>query len=756
MAQIFVSYASEDRERILPLVQALESDGFTVWWDREIRPGPSFDREIERAIDEAQCLVVVWSSASIESEWVRSEVEEGVRRGILVPAMIDADIAPPLAYRRRQSADLSDWDGESDGEYAKLISGIEQVMSAVGDMSTATMATSSHGAPRKRRARRFRLHPMSLAGLLFISVGLGYGLAWLSSQGGMKDSNNVLVSRLEVAMPEGTSIAPNVNNPLIITPDGKTFVVNVVNLDGETSYYSRDLDRLEFTELNDTDGLGSLCRADDGWIVFNDSETQTYRKIRIAGGASLPVAANPNVTGIRGLSWGNDGNVVIANAFSRGLQQVTNDGTLQTLTTPPEDVLHWYPFLINGGRTLLYTEVTGPEGDREYEVRARDMESGEDKPIVDGLQSILTSSNHLLFLREGDVWASAFDETRAEAYGKQVPVLESVARDETQRRGLDVSSNGTLVYVPPAQTEGSELLWATTNGASEIIPVSQRFAATPRLSPDDSAIVFHHGEQDRNPDLWTHTFDRGVTTRLSFDDTNVLPNWSPDGKQVVFTSGNVGSPFVVKVRDADGTGTPTALFPGEQGPAQAPVMSPDQQDIVYVSCVDGACNLMRVAADGSSAPETLLDTGFSERAPDLSPNGRWIAYQSDESGQSEVYVRPFPDVDGGRWQISVGGGFFPIWSRADDRLFFVGQGPNDASMIMAVTYTEENGFVVGTPEPILDLTGYTWRTSRGYRNFDISRDGERFVLVRSLQRRNRVIVVQNWFEELEQLVPTTR
>ncbi|MCZ6683567.1 MAG: toll/interleukin-1 receptor domain-containing protein [Planctomycetota bacterium] len=100
MADIFLSYSSDDRERVIPLVEALTRDGYSVWWDRDIRPGPSFDREIEAAINEAKCIVVLWSASSVDSEWVRNEVEEGVRRGLLVPAVID-DVLPPLAYRRR-------------------------------------------------------------------------------------------------------------------------------------------------------------------------------------------------------------------------------------------------------------------------------------------------------------------------------------------------------------------------------------------------------------------------------------------------------------------------------------------------------------------------------------------------------------------------------------------------------------------------------------------------------------------------------
>ena len=129
MADIFVSYATKDRERVQTLVEALEADGFSVWWDRSMYAGKTYDREIETAVEESTCMVVVWSTASVDSEYVRSEVEEGARRNVLVPVLID-DVLPPLAHRRRQAANLSEWSGERDAEYETLLSGINAVINA--------------------------------------------------------------------------------------------------------------------------------------------------------------------------------------------------------------------------------------------------------------------------------------------------------------------------------------------------------------------------------------------------------------------------------------------------------------------------------------------------------------------------------------------------------------------------------------------------------------------------------------------------
>jgi hypothetical protein len=178
--QIFLSYSSEDRDRVLPLVEALEDDGYSVWWDREIRPGPSFDREIEKAIGEASCVVVVWSENAVESEWVRSEVEEGVRRDVLVPVIFDA-VLPPLAYRRRQSADLSDWQGKRDGEYEKLLSGIQAVLAQEGNEKDHGTIPAGHETTHRKRRQRIRVGPAGIIGAVTVSAVLGFGLALLNS-----------------------------------------------------------------------------------------------------------------------------------------------------------------------------------------------------------------------------------------------------------------------------------------------------------------------------------------------------------------------------------------------------------------------------------------------------------------------------------------------------------------------------------------------------------------------------------------------
>ena len=180
---------------------------------------------------------------------------------------------------------------------------------------------------------------------------------------------------------------------------------------------------------------------------------------------------------------------------------------------------------------------------------------------------------------------------------------------------------------------------------------------------------------------------------------------------------------------------------------------PDGSGIRAQRCTGSQCNIGRNLIAEGSEPEMLLFADFVVREPAVSPSGRFLAYQSDESGDGEIYVRSYPDVDAGRWQVSSAGGYFPIWSKSRDVLYFV---QPSTSTLMAVKFEEQAGFSAGKSSEVLDLSDYYWRSVRDFRNFDISSDDTRVLAARSQTERNKIVVVQNWFEELERLLPTLR
>ena len=761
MSHVFISYASDDRERVLPLVEALQDDGFTVWWDRSINPGPSFDREIERAVDGADCMIVLWSSRSIESEWVRSEVEEGVRRNILVPAMIEA-VMPPLAYRRRQAADLSDWDGERTGEYESLLNGIQAAIanSAASDTESAAepLIKPQSTLPRRRRTRI----PIAAAGAAVIISAVAAGLAgWALSggTGGLSASAGGEVAHLEFSLPAGMSIVGNTQNPVTITPDGGTVLFGAQRSSGMAIYMMRRLADPGIQTLGDElETLGSHWLSPNGeWLVFNEADSRTYRKMRLDGRAAVSIAprpeSDPNGGGIRGLSWSPDDEIAFA-GDSLGIQSVpAGGGTPAVLLQPPEDVLYSEPHYSYDGGALFFTQIDiseDAEGDVAT-VQVMDRSSGAVTELTTGRRPTLTRSDHLVLLRDGTLWAAPFDRSSLTLLSEPVPVLEGISDGAT---GYAISDNGTLVYVPqrPDDDLNVELAWVATNGQIQSL-IALPEAAYARLSEsDDSVILSAASNSGSSFAIWNHSFEKETTTKLTFAGDprfSVQPTVSPDGESYVYIEGANGN-FEIFMSTMDGASEPVRLT--KDARANEPRMAPDGETVVFLHCAEGnsQCDIASTRVDDQGF-QVLLETPFRERGPEISPDGSWLAYASDESGQFEIYVRPFPDLRAGRWQVSNSGGEAPMWSRDGKQLFYV---ERDSSEMKSVAVSEGASFSATPPETALDIQGFDWSSGpRDARGFDISSDGERFLMLRQTGNFNRLMVVINWLEQVRKAAP---
>jgi serine/threonine-protein kinase len=261
-------------------------------------------------------------------------------------------------------------------------------------------------------------------------------------------------------------------------------------------------------------------------------------------------------------------------------------------------------------------------------------------------------------------------------------------------------------------------------------------------------------EQDR--DVWTWDLLRRTMTRLTFEGgRNWYPAWTPDGRGIVFVSARAGVPHLYR-RSADGTGTDEQLTTGKNVQFGSASLSPDGTRLVFTEVVPGTGeDVMVLSLDGSGRTAPLLHGKFAERNAAISPDGRWLAYESNESGEEEIHVRPFPNVaDGGHWQVSAGGGTCPVWSPNGQELFY-----RDLGSVMAVTIRTTPAFSSGNPTKLLDGP-YAAGLGGSY---DVARDGRRFLMVKigpaSVDRAAapaRIVIVQNWLEELKAKVPTKR
>ncbi len=467
-----------------------------------------------------------------------------------------------------------------------------------------------------------------------------------------------------------------------------------------------------------------------------------------------PVVLSEELGGISGASWGADDSIIFATERS-GLFRVSATGgeEREPLTNLEEgELAHRWPEILPGGHIVLFTVEKG-QRDANREIAALNLETGERKLLIPGGSNPhYAATGHIVYGADGTLRAVPFDLDAVEVKGDPIPVLEGVV---TQARGdahFSLAKDGTLVYVPGTRrgiAEQQTFVWVDREGREEPVAAEPRAYAEFSLSPDGTKIAVRVGGQ--NQDVWIYDLVRDTQMRLTFDPAiEVFPIWTPDGQRVAF--GSSEAPLSWKA--ADGTGEVETLV--ESSSSQFPqAFSPDGTALVFEDRNSAGASLGMLSLEGERISTLLLETAFWERNAALSPDGGWMAYASDESGQFEVYVRPFPDVNGGRWQVSSGGGDWPLWSPNGREFFYVG-----SEGMMAVPIETEPTFTQGTVDLLFDLGPYWTPVARTNRRIDISPEGDRFLLLKTgggsdeTAETTSIIIVLNWFEELKRLVPT--
>ena len=548
---------------------------------------------------------------------------------------------------------------------------------------------------------------------------------------------------------------------LAISPDG-TRVVYVAS--NGTELVVRALDQLAGTVLR---GLGAptqpVFSPDGQWIAFFDG-ARTLKKMATTGGPAVtltPLSGAP-----RGASWGPDEKIIFAvDNTSAGLLRIAASGG------EPEVVVKgggWaWPEILPGGRAVLVT--TGTLNRPQVEVL--DLQTGARRELLSGRHARYALSGHLIYEADGTLRAVPFDLDRFEVLGAPVSIVDGIATSVAGAANFSVSSDGTLVYipgraVPPARRT---LVWVDRQAREESLETPVRAYRYPRLSPDGTKIAVEVREPQQ--DVWIWDLARHVLTRLTFGAPGgQYPVWTPDGRRLVFRAAR-GGRFNIYAHAADGTGTIERLTtsPNEQTPY---AVTPDGKHLILrEDSVGTSGDLMMLplgwdaAAEGSAARERpqpdgampLIGTKFNERNGEISPDGRWLAYESDETGQEEIYVRPFPTVDSGRWQISTTGGRVPLWARNGRELFFLA--PDGALLGVEVTIGSGGSFQAGAPKRLVAPGYYTSDIGNIGRSYDVSPDGRRFLLIKEVAEEEQtpasdIVVVQHWLEELKRRVPT--
>jgi serine/threonine-protein kinase len=590
--------------------------------------------------------------------------------------------------------------------------------------------------------------PWALVALLAVVAGLAQ---WRAGSDSDAVHEAPLLSLLAPFPPE--QAIPGLQMGVVaLSPDGK-YLALALEQDGEQHLFLRRMDREDMAPIAGTEGASTPTFSPDGkWIAyFADGK---LKKVSVDGGK--PITLCDSVGDNRGASWGSDDRIVFAAHYTQGLSRVPGSGgELEPLTTLDASVgerTHRWPHAVPGHDLILFTvgAMDSPESYDEARIDALRPSTGERKNVLQGASMArYAPSGHLVFGREGFLFAVPFDVERLETRGSPVPVVENVMGMRSS--GVvhaDFSGDGLLAYIAGSpRSRQSRLVWRHRDGRTEPLPAPVAGYGSPRLSPDRRRIVVPTAG-DATFDVWVWDIERETPTRLTFEGDNPDAVWSPDGERIAFASVRGGARMSTYVKAADGSGAEELLYSptAESGSGRPATQdwSPDGRTLLYEFSDTKQTNILALDTE-SLETRVLLSSPAAEGGPALSPDGRWLAYHSDESGHPEVYVRPFPDMSG-RWQISDAGGMSPRWSPDGRELFY-----RYGNSLYAVRITTEDGkFHADRPQALFDDVPAATLNP----NFDVL-DADTFLLVEPAgdeETSPGVTVVVNWLDDLERRV----
>jgi eukaryotic-like serine/threonine-protein kinase len=740
LPDIFLSYSRDDQAAARLFAEGFEREGFSVWWDATLNPGEAFDQVTEKALREAKAVVVLWSKKSVDSRWVRAEAMQANDNKTLVPVMIEA-CKRPIMFELTHTADLSQWTGDRKAAaWQSFVAGVRLFVERGGPALAAlpTVNTSRASASPIIRA--------SLRGggagkriTMVALVALGFALLAMALLA------VPAIRYLRLTPPPETRldiVTPATDDPesFALSPDGRQ-IVFVAKSDGAARLWLRSLAKATAAPLAGTEGAAQPFWSPDsrsiGFFVPG-----SLKRLDLDGGQPQTLApASATATG----SWSSKGVILFSSSAASPLSRVAASGGTTTLLPlwDKNSIANYSPVFLPDGQHFVFASFSTTERG----IFLSSLDGAAVRLTSDEGQAAYLPSGWLLWIRGGTLVGQRLDLARGTLVGETVTLADGVLN-------VSASADGVVAYRVGGGGQ-RQLTWVDRSGVVRgTVGPPDESLSSPRVSPDGRQVAFYR-ETEGKTDIWLQ--DDARVSRMTFGNgTSMYPVWSPDGSRLAFVSVS-GSSYGFYQKPTNGAQAQELLLLSQN--IQIPTSwSADGQYLLYFNVNPGRGNdLWVLPMTGTRKPFPFLQSSFIKVMGEFSPDGRWVAYESNESGRFEIYVRRFvvpgdaadsTAAQAGQWQVSTAGGISPAWRADGKELFYI----DPAGMMMAAPITQTGSAVVlGTPVTLFQTHvmggGFGGRQGRQY---DVARDG-RFMINRVVDSAAAPItLIQNWNPEAKQ------
>ena len=617
------------------------------------------------------------------------------------------------------------------------------------DNPSSTLSAAAGTVKGKESSRRDRT---VLYGVITLAILMSGAAIW----GWMRPATSKPVVRYTLVVDSTEAIAKggSWSGRMALSPDGSLLAY----IGGPRSQLLiRPRNQLHATAVPGTEGVTTPFFSPDGSQV-GFLEEEKVRIASIIGGPSITVT--DTLTGVAGASWGPDNFIYTDGSGPTSLLRVeakpgAKPRWFTVLDTARGEIDHTWPDVLPNGKGVLFTVTfngrNGVKGGTSYAIAVADIPSGKHRVIVnDAMYARYAASGHLLYVTTSKtLMVAPFDQNSMKVTGEPTALTEGMRLGAFGSADLAVSATGTLVYATGAGEGKQELVWVARDGKAQAVDPDWPggYLGFPALSPDGKWLAAARSANAELTNIWIKRLDRGPSIKLTLEGGyNLGPAWTPDGRSVTFSSDVAAGAFHLWTKRADGS-APAVLQFREKRNVYGPRWSPDAKWLIFetYSAQSGAGDILGIRPGIDSAPVPLVVSKFNSTSPILSPDGRWLAYVSNETGEYEIYVVPFPNTGAAKWAISTGGGTEPLWSHRGNELFY-----RDASKnLVAAELKTKPTFSVGRSIALFSAAGFAslvWAPQ-----YAVAPDDRRFLMIRPVETStpDKLIVVENWFEELK-------